>query len=305
MSAGGHLHDTVGGEAFRLLRVAVLGTWLIIVASASLAPAWEHLGWLFQPLGILRLLPEGFWTAWGTPVGVEVTRFLLIALLAAGILVRRPGALVLVPIALLVTFWTGFAGGFGAYLNHGRYALLYSTWIVALGAPLRGGDVTPARARGVLFASAFLLAVSYMLIGLNRFVVGGLEIFTGQALPVYMMIRTLEPGSFGFDFSYLLLRWAWVLPLLQVGFFVTTVAEVVSPLVLFHRRLRLAWLAVIVPFHLATLVTMNILFWENLVLIAVLLTAFPTHVERRWRAHREHRAALPGTGRGGAGMAAA
>ncbi len=275
------LHDTVGGEAFRILRVAVLGCWLLVVASASLVPAQEQLGWLFQPLGIFRILPEGFWHAWGTPAGIEGTRIVILALLLAGILARRPGGLLLLPLALLLTFWNGFAGGFGAYLNHGRYALLYVTWIVALAAPLRGGDPAPARVRGAFFCAAFLLAATYMMIGINRFVTGGLGIFTGQALPVYMMIRTFESGSFGFEASYALLRREWVLAPLQVGFLATTVAEVVSPLVLFHRRLRTSWLALIVPFHLATLLTMNIFFWENLVLVAVLLTGLPERLEAR------------------------
>ena len=37
--------------------------------------------------------------------------------------------------------------------------------------------------------------------------------------------------------------------------------------VLFSQRFRLLWLVVIASFHFITLVSMNIFFWENLVLM--------------------------------------
>jgi hypothetical protein len=64
---------------------------------------------------------------------------------------------------------------------------------------------------------------------------------------------------------------------------VVTLFEILSPLALVWRRFRWVWLAVIAPFHLTTLFTMNIFFWENLILLAVVFTGLPTWVQERRR----------------------
>lgn len=51
--------------------------------------------------------------------------------------------------------------------------------------------------------------------------------------------------------------------------------EVLAPLCVFSTAFRWAWLAVMIPFHVSTLVTMNIFFDQNLVLMALLLTPLP------------------------------
>jgi len=58
--------------------------------------------------------------------------------------------------------------------------------------------------------------------------------------------------------------------MLKGGYFVTTLFELTSVGVLFSQRFRLLWLVVIASFHVITLVSMNIFFWENLVLMAVI-----------------------------------
>jgi len=49
-----------------------------------------------------------------------------------------------------------------------------------------------------------------------------------------------------------------------VEFAITTGFEALSPVELLSKRFRLGWLAVISPSHLVILLTMSILFWENL-----------------------------------------
>ena len=146
---------------------------------------------------------------------------------------------------------------------------------------------------------ALLLAGAYSLIGINRFAMGGLAIFTGDALPINLALRTFEYREFGFEWSVLLLQYAPFVVLLKAGFFVVTLFEVLTPLALVWRRFRWAWLAVMVPFHLSTLVTMNIFFWENLILLAVVFTNLPTAVGeelRRPRARGSRRSMFPLTG---------
>ena len=60
--------------------------------------------------------------------------------------------------------------------------------------------------------------------------------------------------------------------LLQAGFPIATVFEVLSPLCLFYRRFRWAWILVISAFHVATGLFMQIWFTANFLLIFVFLT---------------------------------
>jgi hypothetical protein len=55
------------------------------------------------------------------------------------------------------------------------------------------------------------------------------------------------------------------------GFAVVTLFELLAPLCLVFRGFRYAWLLTIIPFHFLTLLTMKIFFWQNLLLICVLL----------------------------------
>jgi hypothetical protein len=63
--------------------------------------------------------------------------------------------------------------------------------------------------------------------------------------------------------------------LVVLGMTVMTVFEIGSPFALFSRWFRNVWLAVLVPFHFSTLFTMDIFFWENVILSIVLWPSFP------------------------------
>ncbi len=90
-------------------------------------------------------------------------------------------------------------------------------------------------------------------------------------------MRSLDYGSVanGFSYGLWILENPWIEGLFKAGFFLTTLAEVFSPLCLFSRRFRIFWLLLMIPFHFLTLFTMNIFFWENLLLLVVLFTGLP------------------------------
>jgi hypothetical protein len=289
------IHQHAGAGALRLVRGGVFGLWAVVVADTRLG-TWAHLPrWMFEPPGVLALLPPAGWDALLSPGLLEAFRWTLLGLLLLSAGLRAPSRWLLVPAALGVLVFHGFILGWGGFLNHARMAPLYVTLFLAL-VDHRGAPSAPGRAQAALLLSALLVSVTYLLIGVHRVLVGGVAVFTGDALPLYLVHRTLEPGSSTFQLTWELLRHEGALTLFKVGFLVTTVAEILSPVALFHRGFRLAWLWVIVPFHLATLVTMNIFFWENLVLIALLFTELPTHVAARaetWRAARGARTFPP------------
>jgi hypothetical protein len=284
------VHEGAGVATFRLVRSAVFGLWFVLVATIPLHHLAVLPDFLFDAPGILGLIPDPFWPWFTDPMVLTTFRLGLAVLLLAVVAQRRPHRLLVVAAALGVLFFHGFILGFGGFLNHGRFGILYIAILFALAPDPESNPDAPA---ATLQLGAFLLSVPYALIGLHRFFVGGVEIFTGDALPIYMVLRTFEPGSFSFEISYALVTIPWVVVIMKIGFFVTTVAEALSPLAVFHRRFRHVWLAIIVPFHFVTLFTMNIFFWENLILIALLFTDIPRRIELRIRRFRPHDTVQP------------
>lgn len=300
------VHEKAGREALGVFRIAVFGIWVAQVVRTPLGRAAELPGELFDAPGILALLPSGFWDGLfqPTPLLVLEVGLILIFLLAA--LGARPFPLIgMASVAGMVLF-DGIAKGWGEYVHHAQMGILYAGILIAVspaadalspfgsreggsrGAPSRGASSRGASSGGAyrfpLVATAVVVAVTYALIGLQRLEVGGLEIFTGDAFPIYLAIRTFEYSAYSFQFSTLLLGSGGALLALKAAFAVTTVFEILSPLALISHRFRWLWLLVIVPFHLATLVTMNIFFWENLILLVLVFTDLPTRLGSARRA---------------------
>lgn len=274
------LHEHAGRSALRAFRALVFGLWFVTVLRAPIDLLAELPRSMFEPHGILRLLPTAFWDVFITAPVLLTFRFGLAALLLAVAVARRPPTPLLLLASAGVLLFHGFAGGYGTYVDHARFVLLYLTLLLSLASIGMCRD-EGSRARATLRLSSLILAAVYALIGWQRIFVGGWEIFTNDALPTYMLLRTFEPGAFDFQLSYRLLGIPALIPVLGAAFLATTAAEALSPLAVFHARFRAVWLAVIVPFHFVTLLTMNIFFWQNLVLILFLFTELPARVERR------------------------
>lgn len=287
------LHSEAGAGALGAVRVVVFALWfLVVLGSLPLTLAAGLPRELFDAPGVLALLPESFWEVFLREEMLAAFTVLLLAALLAAALGAGPFAIV-GPLAFVgVLLFDGMQKGFSGYFNHAQFGLLYATFFVAISPAadaLRVGRSGAAEAsrpvrppgmyRFPLVASALALSLTYFLVGSFRVAIGGWDIFTGDALPGQMLLRTMEHTGTDFRLSFFLLAHPPLVFALKAGFLVTTVFEVLSPVALLRRGFRWAWIAVIVPFHVMTLFTMNILFWENLVLIAVLFTDLPSRVE--------------------------
>jgi hypothetical protein len=82
-------------------------------------------------------------------------------------------------------------------------------------------------------------------------------------------------STYGFTLGFDIINSSLLLPLAKIGYFLTTVFEALSPLIFVSRYFRYAWLAVIIPFHFCSVLTMNIFFWENVIIILIFLTPLP------------------------------
>jgi len=274
------IQENAGVKTLALLRVVVFGCWLIIAV-------------LFSPRSY-SMLPVSIFEPWGAYrvinlFPVELLKILLSewflrslkGFLIGGCFFCLLGVRPFKPIAiftiLLIIVYDFVVRGFSGYINHAQIGIFYSALFIAFSPAADSFSIHKKKLEEPekdyffpIILTALTLTLAYSFIGIRRFMVGGLEIFTNDALLTYLIRNTLNYSPYGFELSLTLIEYGWVILLLKVGFFVVTIAEVLSLLILFNNYLRYAWLIIMVPFHLLTLFTMNIFFWENLLLISVL-----------------------------------
>ena len=91
----------------------------------------------------------------------------------------------------------------------------------------------------------------------------------------WVVARTLEEGAHDISVGLKVLDHPWLEVPLAVGMLVTTIAEIPLSGRPGESEVPLVWLAVIAASTVSTLFLMNIFFWENLILLAVLFTPLP------------------------------
>lgn len=277
-------HQNETPESLDRLRWLVTGLWIFKIVTEPVS-VWKHLPMsLFDPVGFMKVLPEFVYPwlvqpafLWGLK-GVTI----LLLLCAASNIMRNIAA---VGACLLLTFYQGIFRGFAGHIPHVDAVALYALYFLAV-FPLADQWVRKHDSRShpswnpseVSFvAILFVLCLSYTLVGVYRIVHAGPEVFTGGSIHFWMMRNSYQHSegyrqivNFVFDTPFL--RW-----MLQVGFPVVTAFEVLAPCCLFSRRFRLAFLAVMIPFHFLSQILLRVFFWENLVLYVLLLD------EKLWR----------------------
>jgi hypothetical protein len=210
------------------------------------------------------------------PGGAKADHAVCLALVVLGV---GPFRCIAIATCILLTFYQGLIRGFG-YINHGELPMLYAAYILAAfpsahALSLRQGKVDyvqSAMYKAPMIAIAFLLSLTYMFIGARRLSEGGLEIFVNGTIVHMVALRSFEPGPSGSGYGYLVLEYPWLALMLQVGFPIVTIFELLSPLCLFYRSFRLVWMPVIISFHLVTGLLMQIWFTANFLLVLVFLT---------------------------------
>jgi hypothetical protein len=118
-------------------------------------------------------------------------------------------------------------------------------------------------------------------------------VFTGDSLRYGLAsLDSLDRDGWGLGPS--LLGHPTLVNVFKVGFVVTTMFELLAPLCLVLPRFRRVWIVVVVSFHLVNWFTLNLLFWEDALLVLLLVTDIDGHVgrigsalQRLRRSHRE------------------
>lgn len=260
-------------------RILVFGLWIVMVWTHHIEDFGPLPDDLFEPYGVLRLIPSPLWEAMqsqGFLGGFRLALLLPLAWLVLGLDPFRPVALAT---CVAITVFDGMGKSVG-HINHGQLAMLYAAYVLAWfpcndGLSLsrrRPGPRDPAQYAAPMMAIAVLMTLTYSFVGAVRLDKSGLGIFASDAMAGYILQRALEPNGFGFTVGVEIVRVPLLAFAVNAGFAFVTLLELTSPLLLFSRLYRRLWLVVMVPFHLLSLPLLNLIFWENLLMMGLFLT---------------------------------
>jgi predicted DCC family thiol-disulfide oxidoreductase YuxK len=272
------LHKQVSPHTLGFARIWVFGLWLWKIWPDG----FHHLSMLpvesFHPVGVLWFMPSawhGFFLSMPFLLGLKGTLLLLLALVVLGV---RPYQGLAVASCLLLTVYNSMVQSFGP-VSHGDVPLLLAAFVLAAFPaadafsmqrhPDRFASPETYQAAMVLITLIFTLTYSW--IGIRRVAASAPGIFTDGTILRYMLLRSFEDGPYQTDVGLKVLRQPVLATSLEVGFVVTTIVEILAPLVLFNRTFRFIWLAIIIPFHFMTRSLMKIFFFWNLMMMPVFL----------------------------------
>ena len=228
-------------------------------------------------VGPLVVLPASWFAALYTASGLAVLKTATAALLVASIAGLRPFRPIAVTACVLLTVQYALLRSTGD-VNHGELAMLYAAWVLAVSPSadaLAVGARPPERAPAVHAAPmvliAFLFCLTYALTGIYRLAMGAPAIFLDDAGTWPVLRAALRPGPFDRAYGAEILASPAGWSAFPVVFAWVTLLEVLAPLCLVLAPFRRLWLVSTVVFHLASWLTLQILFVHNLLLMPLVL----------------------------------
>lgn len=284
-----------------LIRITLLCIWTVILLltplpnlaylPSEIAEGWGLSWWLFNSSTVKHILFNQFFLWSLKVIGVGLC---LISMFSTNNKWSFPSAVI------IVFIFDAILRSFNGFINHAQLASLYILVILAIlpkvtyypahyffKFPLRNGFEDSslndkAYWSDFVYIIRLVVIIPYTFIALNRFIGGRIDVFTGDALMVYITGTSLDYSNYGFSFFIEIMQrpfWSFAL---KLGFFLTTFFEAASIGVLLSSWFRRLWLIVLIAFHFVTLFAMNILFWENLVLIAVLFLIWSSDTSEQY-----------------------
>jgi hypothetical protein len=116
-----------------------------------------------------------------------------------------------------------------------------------------------------------MLCLSYCLVGLNRTVAGGARVFTGDTMEAWTIDASLRGYYFNTNIGWHIPEWPLVVLMLRAGLPIVTLFEITAPLCLASSHYRWIFIPFMLSFHVLSLVLMNILFFDDMLLYLLLI----------------------------------
>jgi hypothetical protein len=274
------LHERAGP---RLLRLARLGIFLLWIVKLLLDPLWRLAGMpreMFQPVGILALLPTEAVDALLTWNGLAALLVFTLGVLVLG-LTDKAFPVVSTIAAGALTAYSSLIRSFGPAV-HTDIVLLLAVYALAAFAwadwiALKFGERSTVVDRRYNWSSyplvtiVAMLCLSYCLVGLNRTVAGGVRVFTGDTMEAWAVDASLRGYYFNTNIGWHIPEWPALVFMLRSGLPFITVFEITAPLCLASSHYRWIFIPVMLSFHLLSLIVMNIFFFDDMLLYLLLV----------------------------------
>ncbi len=257
----------------RLARLGIFGLWAF---KLLLDPVWRLAGMpreLIQPVGILSLLPPATLEALLQAPALTGLWLFALATVAGSAVATRGFPFFSTGAALLLTVYSSVIRSFGPAV-HTDIVLLLAVYVLAAFAWadwLGGKAVRRQWSSYPLVTIVAVLCLSYCLVGLNRAVAGGINVFTGDTMEAWAVDASLRGYYFNTNLGWHLPEWPWAVMLLRGGLPMVTLFEITAPLCLAVPRYRWVFIPVMLSFHLLSLVVMNIFFFDDMLLYLLLV----------------------------------
>jgi len=271
------LHEQAGPRLLRLTRLGIFALWIV---KLLLDPLWrlaEMPREMFQPIGILILLPANALNSLLTPGGLATLLLLTLTVLALG-LTNRAFPFIATLAAILLTAYSCLIRSFGPAV-HTDIVLLLAVYVLAGFAwadffQAKSSQEKSSRSSWSSYpivTIVALLCLSYCLVGFNRTIGGGLPVFTGDTMEVWTIDASLRGYYFNTNIGWHVPEWPLVALFLKLGLPGITLFEMTAPLCLVSSHYRWIFIPVMFSFHLLSLVFMNIFFFDDMFLYLLLV----------------------------------
>jgi len=271
------LHEQAGPRLLRLTRLGLFALWIF---KLLLDPLWRLAALphdLFQPIGILALLPKEAIDALLRP-GILYLFLITTLVVLAFALANRAFPFTATLAAILLTAYSCLIRGFGPAVHTDTVALLAVyvlagfAWADFFQTKFSKEKTSPgAWSSYPLVTIVALLCLSYCLVGYSRFIRGGLPVFTGDTMEVWAIDASLRAYYFNTNIGWHIPEWPFVVFMLKAGLPVITFFEMTAPFCLVSSHYRWIFMPVMLSFHFLSLVFMNIFFFDDMLLYLLLI----------------------------------
>jgi hypothetical protein len=272
-------HENANATSLGVVRAGVFALWLYVFLTR-----WPHgielPAELFVARGVGLLVPETVLSLLLSPGFTAFFPWVFVPVVLAAALGLRPFRLWAVLAVVLLVMFDCRAKGFSGFVYHSMVLPLATTGVLACAPAADGFVVQRSKAAAVKPDSVYRFPLLVMLtaglfcytfMAVHRLVNGDYAVFNGEALHAWLLVRSQEPASTGFVLGTAVANSPVMFALYKAGFLVTTVLELLSLLCLYSRRFALVWLVYFLVFHVLSLLTLNIFFWENSLMLPLLM----------------------------------
>jgi hypothetical protein len=268
-----------------LARIVIFGLLLVRLLMDPVQQLADFPFGAFVPHGLLNLIPPDAMQWLLTSNGLLAFKWSYAAVLALCILGLGPRFHIMLVAVLGAIFYDGLTRGFGGHVNHQELIVTHCA-ILMLFFPCYDGlavnrlahfseaAATPvmlAACRLGLRAVCFWIALTYFYIGVARLQASGLKVYFTNTMVLNAFQHSLRAGYWNFGLGRNLPNEPWLQVFLSISFPLATALEIAAPLAVFVRKLTIPLVVCLLLFHVMIFLFMNLLFWQNIVLLSLLV----------------------------------